>query len=289
MHPSSALSSNPVPPVRLPPFRLYVSEPDPVFPLGSPVATTNQAGTVIDRTSYEPYGKAIGETLDGVGYTGHVMDPVSGLVYMQQRYYDPVIGRFLSADPVKTDPDSGDIFDRYSYAAGSPYVFIDPDGRRNGRVNPNPDLRSLTPSEKAAITRIIAKSHGIDLGELPIVTSPGDGAILGVEALFIYDETFRTRSNLAAAIGHEWEMHYETHIKERGGSYSPSAEQYHVDEAEAFQYNIDNAQRFGNTKAEVQGFRESRDGHAAAGQSLREAREERARERSKREREEDQK
>ena len=33
------------------------------------------------------------------GYTGHVGDN-TGLVYMQARYYDPVIGRFYSNEPV---------------------------------------------------------------------------------------------------------------------------------------------------------------------------------------------
>ena len=38
---------------------------------------------------------------DGPGYTGHVTDAATGLVYMQQRYYDPMIGqRLLSVDPV---------------------------------------------------------------------------------------------------------------------------------------------------------------------------------------------
>ena len=43
---------------------------------------------------------------------------------MQQRYYDPVIGRFLSVDPV-TAYDNGDMrfFNRYSYAANVPYTF----------------------------------------------------------------------------------------------------------------------------------------------------------------------
>ncbi|WP_342769020.1 RHS repeat-associated core domain-containing protein [Solilutibacter pythonis] len=37
---------------------------------------------------------------DRVGYAGHVMDSATGLTYMQQRYYDPMLGRFLSVDPV---------------------------------------------------------------------------------------------------------------------------------------------------------------------------------------------
>lgn len=48
---------------------------------------------------------------------------------MQQRYYDPAIGRFLSVDPVGADPSSGANFNRYWYANDNPYKFTDPDGR----------------------------------------------------------------------------------------------------------------------------------------------------------------
>lgn len=66
-----------------------------------------------------------------VGYTGHVQDG-SGLVYAQQRYYDPEIGRFMSTDPVK--PGIGDprYFGRYQYAANSPYRYTDPNGMELG-------------------------------------------------------------------------------------------------------------------------------------------------------------
>lgn len=64
-------------------------------PLGSPMAITDQNATVIDRTLWEPYGAAINKpNYDGIGYTGHVMDGATGLTYMQQRYYDPMIGRW---------------------------------------------------------------------------------------------------------------------------------------------------------------------------------------------------
>jgi len=100
--------------------------------LGSPVAVTNMAGAVIDRTHYEPYGAAINKPgYDGIGYTGHVMDGATGLTYMQQRYYDPVCGCFLSVDPV-TAYDTGDMrhFNVYAYAYNNPYTFDDPDGRK---------------------------------------------------------------------------------------------------------------------------------------------------------------
>ena len=59
---------------------------------------------------------------------------------MQQRYYDPVAGRFLSVDPVSADPDSGGNFNRFSYANNSPYNYIDPDGREA-----EPTCGSVTP------------------------------------------------------------------------------------------------------------------------------------------------
>lgn len=98
--------------------------------LGSPVATTNAAGAVIERTEYEPYGQVLnGPVKDGPGYTGHVSDAQTGLSYMQQRYYDPLIGRFLSIDPVSADTKTAWNFNRYNYAANNPYKFKDPDGR----------------------------------------------------------------------------------------------------------------------------------------------------------------
>lgn len=96
--------------------------------LGSPVASTDASGNVIERTHYEPYGAPIGKVVDGPGYTGHVMDGETGLVQMQQRYYDPQLGLLLSVDPVSTHS-SPKHFNRYSYAYGNPYSFTDPDGR----------------------------------------------------------------------------------------------------------------------------------------------------------------
>lgn len=97
--------------------------------LGSPVAVTNASGAVIERTVYEPYGAVINRPVtNGPGYTGHVMDAVTGLNYMQQRYYDPQLGRFLSNDPV-TAKSAGANFNRYWYANNNPYTNTDPDGR----------------------------------------------------------------------------------------------------------------------------------------------------------------
>ena len=97
--------------------------------LGSPVARSDASGNVISRTRYEPYGLTAAGDVPSVGFTGHVNDADTGLVYMQQRYYDPVAARFLSIDPVVTNANTGSSFNRYAYANNSPYRYTDPDGR----------------------------------------------------------------------------------------------------------------------------------------------------------------
>lgn len=98
--------------------------------LGTPVAVTDASRNVIERSEYEPYGALLNRPItDGPGYTGHVMDAQTGLTYMQQRYYDPQIGRFLSVDPVTASSVNGSNFNRYWYANNNPYKFTDPDGR----------------------------------------------------------------------------------------------------------------------------------------------------------------
>ncbi len=115
--------------------------------LGSPIAKTNASKTVIETSEYEPYGKLLNRANDDrAGYTGHVMDSASGLTYMQQRYYDPQIGRFLSVDPVTANSVNGSNFNRYWYANNSPYKFIDPDGREPGHLEkPNEKLTPPPP------------------------------------------------------------------------------------------------------------------------------------------------
>ncbi|MBD8644705.1 hypothetical protein IFT63_14080 [Stenotrophomonas sp. CFBP 13724] len=98
--------------------------------LGSPVVTTNGAGAVVERKQFEPYGASVGAATDGVGYTGHVMDAGTGLTYMQQRYMDPVLGVFLSVDPVTAYGSPVVQFNRYRYGNGNPFNFTDPDGRK---------------------------------------------------------------------------------------------------------------------------------------------------------------
>jgi RHS repeat-associated protein len=99
--------------------------------LGSTAAESDISGVVATRIRYQPFGESIGTVkLDDIGYTGHKFDTDLGLSYMEARYYDPVLGRFMANDPVGFSAASPMTFNRYSYANNNPYKFVDPDGRQ---------------------------------------------------------------------------------------------------------------------------------------------------------------
>ncbi|WP_254067303.1 RHS repeat domain-containing protein [Shewanella xiamenensis] len=95
--------------------------------LGSVVSESDASGNIISRSQYEPFGKRMGGDKEGIGYTGHLQDKDLGLTYMQARYYDPLIGRFYSNDPVGFT--NVHTFNRYAYANNNPYKYMDPDGK----------------------------------------------------------------------------------------------------------------------------------------------------------------
>lgn len=119
--------------------RLENDDPTYLHPdlLGSPVVATNAQGGLEWEEVYTPYGeKWLRDTAndDQMSFTGHIADSATGLTYMQARYYDPVIGRFLANDPVdfvgqlERGNSAGHGFNRYAYANNNPYTYTDPNG-----------------------------------------------------------------------------------------------------------------------------------------------------------------
>ncbi|HWX66219.1 MAG TPA: RHS repeat-associated core domain-containing protein [Rhodanobacter sp.] len=103
-------------------------------PQGTPLAEADASGNITARFDYAPYGTAVASMSpapNGPGYTGHVNDPDTGLVYMQARYYDPVVGRFLNTDPVVPSPGNAFNFNRYAYVNNNPIMGIDPTGMQD--------------------------------------------------------------------------------------------------------------------------------------------------------------
>jgi RHS repeat-associated protein len=107
---------------------------------------TDEAGAPA-RYSYDAWGqRRDGASWDGVpkdtasggasditprGYTGHEMLDGLELIHLNGRIYDPVLGRFLSADLFVSDPNSVQSFNRYSYVRNNPLSTVDPSGYKS--------------------------------------------------------------------------------------------------------------------------------------------------------------
>lgn len=98
---------------------------------GSPIAATDEAGNLLWRESYRPYGDRVLKpaTSNTQWFHGKPVDPDTGMEDFGARNYDPVLGRFLSIDPVDFMPDNIHSFNRYNYGNNNPLKYTDPDGQ----------------------------------------------------------------------------------------------------------------------------------------------------------------
>lgn len=97
--------------------------------LGSSSVVTDGAGAKVQSLTYLPYGQVRGNTgsIDVTRkYTGQELDDSTGLYFYGARYYDPVLGRFISADSTTARPFDPQALNRYSYARNNPLRYTDP-------------------------------------------------------------------------------------------------------------------------------------------------------------------
>ena len=63
-------------------------------------------------------------------YRGYYYDTETGLYFLQTRYYDPEVGRFLNRDSVQyADPETIGGIDLYAYCLNNPVMYSDPTGQ----------------------------------------------------------------------------------------------------------------------------------------------------------------
>jgi RHS repeat-associated protein len=99
--------------------------------LGSSHVVTNEAGQVLERTDHRPFGaihQDTGTAAVAHHFTGQRQGELRGLIAFPGRVYDPVLGRFLQADPFIQDPTDPQTFNRYSYVRNNPLNLVDPSG-----------------------------------------------------------------------------------------------------------------------------------------------------------------
>ncbi|WP_349542337.1 RHS repeat-associated core domain-containing protein [Paraburkholderia acidicola] len=73
---------------------------------GSIVGVTDSTGTIVEKQVYTPFGVSDthGPADIAFQFTGRRFDPESGLYYLRARYYSPMLGRFMSLDPLGRRP-----------------------------------------------------------------------------------------------------------------------------------------------------------------------------------------
>lgn len=91
--------------------------------LGSIIATSNSTGGVVGTADYGPFGENAPPSGSSVGYSGQRYDNETGLYYYKNRYYAPLLGRFL-----QTDPDLSNFPNLYTYVNNDPLNQTDPLG-----------------------------------------------------------------------------------------------------------------------------------------------------------------
>jgi RHS repeat-associated protein len=160
--------------------------------LGSLLSTSDHAGVVTARYSYDPFGQrrtASGSyDADGTlvydwnstnsgtdrGYTGHEHLDDVGIIHMNGRLYSQKLGVFLQTDPFIQDPANPQNYNRYGYCLNNPLTCSDPNGQL-----------ALPFFAKVLLVVLIAKEVGIiDTRTARMLTSIAVAATFGPGATF---------------------------------------------------------------------------------------------------------
>ena len=105
------------------------------------MAYSDEAGHLVQELSYDAWGRrrdpanwdyypalTDANAWHPIGFTGQEHLDLFEMVNMDGRMYDPVLGRFMSADPYVQAPDYSQSLNRYAYCLNNPLSLFDPSG-----------------------------------------------------------------------------------------------------------------------------------------------------------------
>ena len=101
--------------------------------VNSSAVVSDASGVEAARMVHVPFGEIAQANSSGADvvtrkFTGQELDEELGLYNYGARYYDPAIGRFVSADSLVPSPTDAQSFNRYTYVRDNPIVYVDPTG-----------------------------------------------------------------------------------------------------------------------------------------------------------------
>ena len=101
---------------------------------GDVVRIVNSSRSVVASYTYDPWGKIISSSgtladINPLRYRGYYYDSETGFYYLQSRYYDPEIGRFINADSYASTDATGLLStNMFAYCENDPVNRSDPSG-----------------------------------------------------------------------------------------------------------------------------------------------------------------
>jgi RHS repeat-associated protein len=180
--------------------------------LGSTRLLTNGTEQVSNTYTYDAYGNLIarvGGSNNPYLFAGQQRDVETGLDYLRARYYDPTLGRFVSADAYEGTLNDPMSLHDYQYAHANPVVFTDPSGYS---TNVGELLSNIA-------------THAV-LASMAFVGGYGIGAALVsgnvIDAIEIYDKFFAgfaDATTFGVSTQLRSQIYGETAIKDRRGAF----------------------------------------------------------------------
>ena len=101
---------------------------------GDVVRIVNSSRNTVASYTYDPWGKIISSSgtladINPLRYRGYYYDSETGFYYLQSRYYDPEIGRFINADSYASTDATGLLStNMFAYCENDPVNKSDPTG-----------------------------------------------------------------------------------------------------------------------------------------------------------------
>ena len=153
---------------------------------GDVVSLTSSASQVVNTYEYDPWGKVLSanETVENpYRYAGYRYDSETGLYYLQARYYEARICRFLAKDPDGGDAQEPLALNPYLYCVDNPVNLVDPDGCKPPKQGSILDLWDTMSDEEKVIVGVAV------VGGLAVAAGfviPGGAVLLGDCAYAVY-------------------------------------------------------------------------------------------------------
>ncbi|THF81684.1 S8 family serine peptidase [Cohnella fermenti] len=107
---------------------------------------TDASGVVQSTYSYDAFGNIVSQTgtiNSPFRYAGYQYDDESDLYYLNARYYDPKIARFLSEDTYRGQANDPLSLNMYTYVHNEPMMYWDPTGHAEANTNATVTLRTI--------------------------------------------------------------------------------------------------------------------------------------------------